>query len=223
MRPFFFVLDFYILALEMPAEFVRIHPENPEQRKVNQVTEALSKGAIVIYPTDTIYGIGCDIFNRKAVTKLVQVLGLQPKKLDLSFICYDLSHISEYVRQLDNQSFKLMKRYLPGPFTFILNSSSRVPKILDAPKKTVGIRIPANNISRMLVKDLGNPIISSSLKLNDDVREYPTDPEEIYELYKNQADLIIDGGFGNNIPSTIVDCTLEEPKVIREGLGEIFF
>ncbi len=206
----------------MEAEFLKIHPVNPEQRKIEKVVEVLEKGGLVIYPTDTVYGIGCDIYNNKAITKLTRVLGLSGKELNLSFICNDLSHISEYVKGPDNSTFKLMKKYLPGPFTFILESSSRVPKILNIKKKTVGIRIPDNLIIRQMVKTLGNPIITSSLKLDDDIVEYPTDPVEIFEKYKNHADLIIDGGYGHNIPSTIIDCTKPSYEIIRQGLGEIY-
>ena len=206
----------------MEAEFIKIHPVNPEQRKIDQVVESLELGGLVIYPTDTVYGIGCDIYNSKAIAKLTRVLELKGKELNLSFICNDLSHISEYVKGPDNHSFKLMKKYLPGPFTFILESSSRVPKILNVKKKTVGIRIPDNLIIRELVKSLGNPIITASLKLEDDIVEYPTDPEEIYEKYKNKVDVIIDGGYGNNIPSTIVDCTGDNFEIIRQGLGQIY-
>lgn len=206
----------------MNAEYIKIHPENPEQRKIDKVIECLELGGLVIYPTDTVYGIGCDIYNSKAISKLVQVLGIKGKELNLSFICNDMSHISEYVKGPDNQSFKLMKKYLPGPFTFILESSSRVPKILNVKKKTVGIRIPDNRIILNMVKTLGNPIITSSLKLEDDILEYPTDPEDIFERYKNQADMIIDGGYGHNMPSTIIDCTKEPYEILRQGLGEVY-
>lgn len=206
----------------MNAELIKIHPVNPEKRKIDKVVESLELGGLVIYPTDTIYGIGCDIYNSKAITKLTQVLGISGKQLNLSFICNDLSHISEYVKGPDNRSFKLMKKYLPGPFTFILESSSRVPKILNVKKKTVGIRIPDSPIIQEMVKSLGNPIITASLKLEDNILEYPTDPEEIFDNYKNQADIIIDGGYGHNIPSTIVDCSKPEIEIIRQGLGEIY-
>jgi tRNA threonylcarbamoyl adenosine modification protein (Sua5/YciO/YrdC/YwlC family) len=205
----------------MAAEYLKIHPRNPEPRKIEKAVTALSRGGIVIYPTDTIYGIGCDIYNKKAVNRLIQNLGLSSKKLNLSFLCNDLSHISNYVRRIDNNVFKMMKHYLPGPFTFILESSSNVPKLLEAKKKTVGIRVPDNEISRLLVRELGNPIISTTLKSDDEILTYPTDPEEIFEQYGNIADLIIDGGFGNNIPSTVIDCTKEEPEIVRQGLGEI--
>ncbi len=205
----------------MAAEYLKIHPQNPEARKIEKVVTVLSKGGIVIYPTDTIYGIGCDIYNKKAVTRLVQILGLKSKNLNLSFICNDLSHISNYVKRIDNQVFKMMKHYLPGPFTFILEASSNVPKILEAKKKTVGIRIPNNEIARSMVRELGNPVISTTLKSDDEILTYPTDPEEIRLKYQSTADIIIDGGFGHNVPSTVIDCTGLEPEVIRDGLGEI--
>ena len=205
----------------MAAEFIRIHPKNPEPRKIGRVVDVLSRGGIVVYPTDTIYGIGCDLLNRKAIARLCQILGIKPQKLNLSFICDDLSHISEYVRKIDTPVFKLLKKNLPGPFTFILESSSRVPKILDINKKTVGIRIPDHAIPRSLVKALGNPIITSSIKDDDHIKEYTTDPEEIYEDFKHSVDMVIDGGPGGNIPSTVLDCTGDEIVTVRQGLGMI--
>jgi len=205
----------------MPAELLKIHPDNPEKRKIDSVVSVLKKGGIVIYPTDTIYGIGCDLMNRKSIERLCQIMGVKPQKLDLSFICNDLSHISEYVKRVDTPVFKLLKKSLPGPFTFILESNTKVPKILDVNKKTVGIRIPAHNIPRMIVAQLGNPLITSSIKNDDLIKEYTTDPEEIYEDFKHVVDIVIDGGAGGNIPSTVVDCTEDEIKIIRQGLGAI--
>ena len=205
----------------MPAEFLKIHPQNPEMRKINRVVESLREGGIIIYPTDTIYGIGCDLMNRKAIERLCKIMNIKPNKLDLSFICHDLSQISEYARRIDTAVFKVLKKSLPGPFTFILESSSRVPKILDVNKKTVGVRIPDHNIPRMLVAELGNPLITSSIKDDDLIVEYTTDPEEIYEDFKNQVDIVIDGGASGNIPSTVIDCTGDELVVTRMGLGEI--
>lgn len=203
----------------MKAERVKIHPDNPQISKINHVVEVLKNGGIVIYPTDTIYGIGCDIFNPKAVERISRLKGVKPDQL--SFICYDLSHISEYVRQLNTPVFKMMKKALPGPFTFILNSSSKVPKILNTKKKTVGIRIPDHNIPRFIVKELGNPIITTSIHEEDEVLEYATDPDWIYEKFSNQVDIVVDAGYGNNIPSTVVDCTNEEVIILREGMGKI--
>jgi tRNA threonylcarbamoyl adenosine modification protein (Sua5/YciO/YrdC/YwlC family) len=205
----------------MAADFLKIHPINPEPRKIKQVVDILKRGGIIIYPTDTIYGIGCDLMNRKAVERVCDVMEIKPTKLDLSFICNDLSHISEYVKRVDTPVFKLLKKALPGPYTFILESSSKVPKILDVNKKTVGIRIPDHNIPRTIVEQLGNPLITSSIKDDDTIKAYTTDPEEIYEDFKHQVDIVIDGGAGNNVPSTVVDCTGPEWIVVRRAAGDI--
>ncbi|MGM0582231.1 MAG: L-threonylcarbamoyladenylate synthase [Bacteroidota bacterium] len=205
----------------MAAEFIKLFEENPDPRKIQQIVDLLRNGAVIIYPTDTIYGLGCDLTNRKAIDKLCWVKGIKPGKINLSFICEDMSHISDYVKNLSTPTFKLMKKNLPGPFTFILPANSNVPKIVNANKKTVGIRIPNNNIPIALVKALGNPLITTSIKDNDDIVEYPTDPEDIYEAFKNLVDVVIDGGYGNNNPSTVIDCTKEPAEIVREGLGEI--
>lgn len=205
----------------MVAELMKIHPVNPEGRKIAHAVEILRKGGIIIYPTDTIYGVGCDLMNRKAVERLCRILGIKPQKLDLSFICNDLSHISEYARKIDTPVFKALKKALPGPYTFILESSSRVPKILDINKKTVGIRIPDHNIPRALVRELGNPLITSSIKNDDLIKEYTTNPDEIYEDFKDKVDLVIDGGSGGNIPSSVIDCTGNNFVVVRKGLGDV--
>ncbi len=204
----------------MSAELLKIHPDNPEGRKIQKVIKVLQDGGLIIYPTDTVYGLGCDIFNPKAVEKICRLKKLDPKKNNLSFICHDLSHISEYAR-VDTPVFKVMKKALPGPFTFILPASSKVPKALNTKKKTVGIRVPDHSIPREIVRELDHPIITSSIKDEDEILEYSTDPELIYEKFKNQVDLVIDGGYGNNIASTIVDCTEDEFKVLREGLGNL--
>jgi tRNA threonylcarbamoyl adenosine modification protein (Sua5/YciO/YrdC/YwlC family) len=204
----------------MAAELLKIHPINPETRKIERVVSKLKDGGIVIYPTDTIYGIGCDLFNKKAVEKLCHILAIKPQKLNLSFICADISQISEYVKRLDTPVFKILKKHLPGPYTFILESSSKVPKVLDVNKKTVGIRIPDHLIPQLIVQQLGNPLITSSIKDEDKIKEYTTDPEEIYEDLKNVVDVVIDGGIGNNIPSTIIDCTNDQLEIVRQGLGE---
>ncbi|UXE65480.1 MAG: threonylcarbamoyl-AMP synthase [Chryseotalea sp. WA131a] len=203
----------------MPAELLSIHPINPEPRKINRVVEVLQKGGVIVYPTDTIYGIGCDLINKRAVERLCDIEGVKPQKMNLSFICNDLSHISEYVRNLQTPEFKILKRLLPGPFTFIFESNSNVPKILGVNKKTVGIRIPDHHIPLEIVKLLGNPLITSSIKDDDAIKEYTTDPEEIYEDFKHKVDLVINGGMGGNVPSTIVDFTGGEPIVVRQGLG----
>lgn len=197
----------------------KIYPDNPNPKEIKKIADILKAGGIVIYPTDTIYGIGCDINNSKAVEKVARIKNINLKKTDLSFICYDLSHISDYTRPLDNHLFKAMKKHLPGPFTFILPASNNVPKLFKNNKKTVGIRVPDNNIIRELVKELGNPILSSSIKDEDDVLEYTTDPELIYEKYGSQVDAVIDGGYGDNVPSTIINATNGEIEVTREGKG----
>jgi tRNA threonylcarbamoyl adenosine modification protein (Sua5/YciO/YrdC/YwlC family) len=205
----------------MKAKLIKIYPENPQDSKIKEVAGVLSKGGIIIYPTDTVYGIGCDIHNAKAVERLCRIKNINPVRNNLSFICYDLSHISEYTKNLPTSTFKIMKKALPGPFTFILASSNKVPKMLNTKKNTVGIRIPDNNIPREIVKELGNPIITSSVKDEDDLIEYSTDPELIYEKYMKLVDIVIDGGYGNNIPSTIIDCTGTDIEVIRQGMGDI--
>lgn len=205
----------------MAAELIKIHPKNPEGRKIAHVVERLKSGAIIIYPTDTVYGIGCDLMNKRAVERLCQILDIKPQKLDLSFICLDVSHISEYVRRIDNPVFKLLKKALPGPFTFIFESSNKVPRILDVNKKTVGIRIPDHPIPHAIVEMLGNPLITSSVKNDDVIREYTTDPEEIYEDFKRDVDIVIDGGPCGNIPSTVIDYSSGELLIVREGLGNI--
>ncbi len=206
----------------MKAELLKIHPENPEQRKIDKVVEVLRAGGVIIYPTDTVYGIGCDIHNKDAVERVARIKGVDSSKNNFSFICNDLSHISEYVRNLPTATFKLMKKTLPGPYTFILRSSSNVPKVMDSKKKTVGIRIPDHNIPCEIVKKLGNPIITTSIHDDDEIVEYSTDPELIYEKFSNMVDIIIDGGPGNNVASTVVDCTDDvEVKIVREGMGDL--
>jgi tRNA threonylcarbamoyl adenosine modification protein (Sua5/YciO/YrdC/YwlC family) len=205
----------------MSAELLKIHPKNPEGRKINHVVETLKRGGLIVYPTDTIYGIGCDLMNRKSIERMCQIMDIKPQKLNLSFICNDLSHISEYVRKIDTPVFKILRKALPGPYTFILESSSKVPKILDVNKKTVGIRIPDHNIPLAIVKALGNPLITSSIKDDDIIKEYTTDPEEIYEDFKYKVDIVIDGGAGGNIASTVIDCTGDEIVIIRQGLGDV--
>jgi len=204
----------------MRTEFLSIHPQSPEPRKINKVVEVLRNGGVVVYPTDTIYGIGCDLMNRRAVERLCQIIAIKPQKLNLSFICSDLSHISEYVKRIDTPIFKILKNALPGPFTFIFESSTHVPKILGVNKKTVGIRIPDHPIPLAIVKELGNPLITSSIKNDDQFKEYTTDPEEIFTDFKSKVDLVIDGGAGGNVPSTVVDFTADEPEIIRQGLGD---
>jgi tRNA threonylcarbamoyl adenosine modification protein (Sua5/YciO/YrdC/YwlC family) len=188
---------------------------------VRQIGEILRNGGVIIYPTDTVYGIGCDITNQKAVEKICRIKGINPKKHNFSFVCADLSNISQYTRVITKPVFKMMKKGLPGPFTFILEASSQVPKILHSNKKTVGIRVPNHGVPRAIVEELGQPILSTSIHDEDEIIEYSTDPELIFEKYQNLVDVVIDGGYGSNIPSTILDCTGEEVVLVREGLGQL--
>jgi tRNA threonylcarbamoyl adenosine modification protein (Sua5/YciO/YrdC/YwlC family) len=196
---------------------IHIHPDNPQQRLIRQVVDCLKGGGIIIYPTDTIYGLGCDINQHKAVEKICQIKNVQPQKANLSFICYDLSDLSQYAKQLNTSVYRSLKQHLPGPYTFILEASRQVPKILKTKKDTVGIRIPDNNIARNIVRELGNPILSASLP-GEFVEEY-TDPEIIHDKFENLVDLVIDGGIGGIVPSTIIDFTSESAELIREGAG----
>ncbi|RYU92476.1 threonylcarbamoyl-AMP synthase [Mucilaginibacter terrigena] len=200
---------------------IRIYPENPNEKAIEQAADVLRKGGIIIYPTDTVYGLGCDITNQKAIERICKIRNIKPEKANFSFICYDLSHISDYIKPIDNATFRVLKKALPGPFTFIFNASHAVPKLLSSNKKTVGIRVPDNNIAREIVKALGNPILSTSIHDEDDIIEYSTDPELIHEKYEDLVDIVIDGGYGENIPSTVVDCTSGEFEIIREGKGEL--
>lgn len=204
----------------MPAELIRIYPENPDPRRIREVAECLRDGGLVIYPTDTVYGLGCDIHNTRAVEKVARIKGIKPQKNDFSFICYDLSHIADYAK-VSNAAFKLMKKALPGPFTFILEATNQVPKLLNTNKKTVGIRVPDNDIPRFFVRELGNPIITTSIKDEDEVIEYSTDPELIFEKFQHLVDIVVDGGYGGNIGSTIVDATTDEFEIMRAGLGDL--
>ncbi len=200
---------------------LKLYEKNPDQKVVQKVVELLQYGGVIIYPTDTVYGIGCDITKARAVERVARIKGIRPEKARFSFICSDLSHLSDFANHVDNTTFKLMKSFLPGPYTFILNASTQVPKSIKQKRKTVGIRIPDNNIILEIVRQLGNPILTTSLKEDDQILEYPTDPELIYEEYRDLVDAVIDGGYGGLIPSTIIDCSGDEPEVIREGLGEV--
>lgn len=200
---------------------IKIHPENPDQRNLTQVINVLKKGGVIIYPTDTVYAFACDINSKSAVEKICQLRGIKPEKANFSIVCKDLSELTDFAKQLDNSIFRLMKKVLPGPYTFILNASKKSPGIFRKSKKTIGIRIPNNKIALAIVELLGNPIMTASLKDNDEVIEYTTDPELIHENTKKEVDLVINGGFGKNAPSTIIDCSSGEPEVIREGLGSI--
>lgn len=196
---------------------LKLYSDNPNPKAITRVAEILRNGGVVIYPTDTVYAIGCDIFQPRAVEKVCKFKGIDPQKANLSLICYDLSNISEYAK-VDNTTFKLLKHNLPGAFTFILNGNSNLPKLFKN-RKTIGIRVPDNNIIRALVQELGNPILTASVKDDCDITEYETDPELLEEKYGKSVDLIIDGGFGGVVASTIVDCTGDEPIIVRTGAG----
>lgn len=197
---------------------LRIHPENPQPRLINQVVECLKDGGVIIYPTDTIYGLGCDIKHAKAIEKICQIKNMDPQKAQLSFICSDLSHLSEYSKSIDTPLYRMLKNYLPGPYTFILPASKQVPKILQSKKSTIGLRVPDNKICQQILTMLGNPILSTSLP-GEMVEDY-TDPEIIYDRFENLVDFVIDGGIGGMTPSTIVDCTTDEWTILRQGLGD---
>jgi tRNA threonylcarbamoyl adenosine modification protein (Sua5/YciO/YrdC/YwlC family) len=197
---------------------LHIHPADPQPRLIKQVAECLKDGGVIIYPTDTIYGLGCDIMQQKAIDRICKIKNIDPPKAQLSFICRDLSHLSDYTRSIDTPLYRMLKNYLPGPFTFILPASKQVPRILQSKKSTIGLRIPDNNICRHILDTLGNPILSASLP-GDMVEDY-TDPEIIYERFESLVDFVIDGGAGGMVPSTVVDCTTDEWTVTRQGLGE---
>jgi len=197
---------------------LHIHPQDPQPRLIKQVVENLIQGGIIIYPTDTVYGLGCDILQQKAIERICRIKKVDPKKAQLSFVCSDLSHLSEFAKPLSNPVYRLLKDNLPGPYTFILPASKMVPKILQGKKDTIGLRIPDNNIAMAIIKELGRPILSASLP-GELVEDY-TDPEIMYENFMNEVDYVIDGGIGGIIPSTIIDCTGDEPLMTREGLGK---
>jgi tRNA threonylcarbamoyl adenosine modification protein (Sua5/YciO/YrdC/YwlC family) len=200
-----------------------MYNENPNPREILKIVDVLRDGGIIIYPTDTVYGLGCDITNVKAVEKVARFKGISIEKANFSFICSDLSHLSDYTKPISNTVFKLMKKNLPGPFTFILDANNNVPRYFKGKKKTVGIRVPDNNIIREIVLELGNPILSTSIRDEDEIIEYTTDPELIYEKYQDFADIVIDGGYGELIPSTVIDCTGEVMEILREGKGVLEF
>lgn len=200
---------------------IKIHPENPSQRLINIVVDCLRQGGVIIYPTDTVYAIGCDLHNIKAVQRVAAIKGIKPEKANFSLICNDLSYISDLTKPFSTSVYKVMKKALPGPFTFILNANNNVPKLFQSRKKTIGIRIPDNNIIREVVKELGSPVISTSVYDDDEILEYTTDPELIHEKYESLVDVVIDGGFGDNQASTVIDCTGDEMEVVRRGKGDI--
>jgi len=200
---------------------LKIHPDNPSTRHIKMVVDCLNNGGIIIYPTDTVYGMGCDIYKSKAIDQIARIKGIKKEKANFSFICHDLSQLSEFTKPISNDIFRLMRSNLPGAFTFILKATNKVPKLFQSKKKTIGIRIPDNNIIAEIVKTLGNPVMSTSVHDDDEIIEYTTDPEIIYKKYKKLVDIVIDGGFGGNEPSTILDCTSDEIDIIREGKGII--
>ena len=202
------------------AQFIKIYSDKPNEAAIAKVVKVLKDGGLVIYPTDTVYGLGCDITNTKALERIAKIKGIKLDKANFSFICHDLSNISDYVKQIDTATFKLLKRALPGPYTFILPGNNNLPKEFKK-KTTVGIRVPDNSIALEIVRQLGNPIVSTSIHDDDDVIEYTTDPELIFEKWQNLVDVVIDGGYGDNIGSTIIDLSGDEPIVVREGKGSL--
>ncbi len=202
------------------AQFVKIYSANPNPKEIDKAVAVLRKGGLIIYPTDTVYGLGCDITNTKALERIARLKNVKLAKANFSFVCNDLSHLSDYVKQIDTATYKILKRALPGAYTFVLPGNTNLPKAFKN-KKTVGIRVPDNTIIREIVKQLGNPIVSSSIRDDDDVIEYTTDPELIFEKWQRHVDLVIDGGYGGNIPSTVIDLSQDEIEVIREGKGSL--
>ncbi len=204
----------------MPAEIIKLYAENPEQKKVEKIVQVLKAGGIIVYPTDSVYGLGCDVHNARAIERLCHIKGIKSGKYQFSFICSSISEASNYVRNLSTPIYKMMKKALPGPYTFILPANNAVPKILKVKKKTIGIRIPNNGIPLSIVAQLGHPIMTTSIKDDDEILEYTVDPELIYDDFKHVVDVVIDGGLGKNSGSTILDCTTEEVEIIRHGIGD---
>ena len=201
--------------------FLEVNESNPNPQHIKQAVKHLKEGGLIIFPTDTIYAIGCDLMNYKALERLCKIFNSKPEQANLSLICYDLKHISDYTTPFDTPVFKLMKQTLPGPYTYILNANSNVTKIFHNKKKSVGIRVPDNKVARFLVQELGNPLVSKSIHSNNEIEDYITDPYEIYGTYEKLVDCMLSDGYGNNEPSTVIDCTLEIPFLVREGKGEI--
>ena len=202
------------------SKLIKLYDTNPNPLEIDKIVKILKKGGLIIYPTDTVYALGCDITNSKALEKIARIKGVKLEKANFSFICNDLSHLSDFVKQIDTPTYKLLKRSLPGAYTFILPGNNNLPKVFKK-KKTVGIRVPDNNIARALVKELGNPIVSTSIHDEDEMIEYTTDPELIFEKWSNIVDVVVDGGYGGNIASTVIDLTDDYPEVIREGKGSL--
>ena len=205
------------------AEYLKLYPENPNPKHLAKITETLKNGGVIIYPTDTVYSFGCDLTQQKAMEKVAWMKGQKLEKSDFSVIFYDLSHLSDYTKQINTPTYKILKKALPGPYTFILEASNTVPKLFKSKKKTIGIRIPDNNIARQIAQNLGNPLVTTSVHDDDEILEYSTDPELIFEKYKNQVDLVVDGGMGDLYASTVIDLTGDEPEVVREGKGSTEF
>ncbi|WP_431166976.1 L-threonylcarbamoyladenylate synthase [Tenacibaculum halocynthiae] len=202
------------------AQFIKLYNENPNSKEISKIVKVLQDGGIIIYPTDTVYGLGCDITNTKALEKIAKIKGVKLEKANFSFICNDLSHLSDYVKQINTPTYKILKRALPGPYTFILPGSNSLPKVFKK-RKTVGIRVPDNTIARAIVEALGNPIVSTSIHDEDEIIEYTTDPELIFEKWQSIVDVVVDGGYGDNYASTVIDLTDDYPEVIREGKGSL--
>lgn len=200
---------------------IKIYPENPAPKHIKMVIDVLENGGVVIFPTDTVYALGCSINKPKALDKIAQLKGIKKEKAHFSFLVNDLSMLSEFTKPFDNKTFRLMRKNLPGPFTFILNANSNIPKIFQSKKKTIGFRIPENNILTSIIEELGTPLVSTSIHDDDEILEYTTDPELIYEKYKDRVDLVVNGGYGDNVASTVVDCTGDEPEIIRQGKGTL--
>jgi tRNA threonylcarbamoyl adenosine modification protein (Sua5/YciO/YrdC/YwlC family) len=203
--------------------FIEINQNNPDDRLIADVVQVLRKGGVIIYPTDTVYALGCNLMDKRAIEKLAKLKGVKPKKANFSLMCFDLSTLSEHCKYIDRPTYKILNKNLPGPFTFILNASSKIPKLFDTNKKTVGIRIPDNEIVRRIVQELGNPIVTTSIHDEDEILEYTTDPYAINEKWENKVDIIIDGGYGKNEPSTVVDCSEGEAEIVRQGIGELLY
>ncbi len=217
-----FVENKHILVASIIADMLlKVHPENPSERQILKACEVIQQGGVLVYPTDTVYALGCDIHNNKAAEKIARLKGIKLNKANFSFIFSDLSQLSDYTRLVSNPVFKMMKAYLPGPYTFILPARNNIPRIFHSRKKTIGIRIPANNIPLEIVRELGQPIMTTSIHDEDEFIEYTTDPELIWDKYKDKVDAVIDGGYGNNEPSTVIDCTNHEPVVVRMGIGPV--
>ncbi len=209
------------MAKNALAPVLKMYEDNPDYQKIEQLVKAIREGAVIIYPTDTVYGLGCDLYNRKAIERITRIKSFSAEKPIFSIICEDISQVSSYTKVIGNEVFKIMKRAFPGPYTFILEANNKIPKAINQKRKTIGVRVPDNQITLAIVKLLGNPIITTSIKMDDDIVEYYTDPFDIIEAYEKQVDFIIDGGLGGNTPSSIIDCSKGEPEIIREGAGNL--